>query len=118
MTLLALALLAIPTPVGMAQSSQTDNTSALVLSTSYPSQVIGINESPTIPLTLRATGQAQIVSLKMKEIPDGWTATFRGGSNIVNSVCFNLPSALSGWCCPSSLRVPSWVPRCLCTRAC
>lgn len=58
----------------------------LTVFTAYPSQEIGIGESVTIPLKLEVTTEPQTVQLSMKEIPEGWTATFRGGGKIINSV--------------------------------
>ncbi len=66
--------------------AQTEDTPDLVLFTDYPSRVIGFEESPTIRLTLRTGTKAQIVQLEMEEMPDGWTATFRGGGSIIKSV--------------------------------
>ena len=66
--------------------AQTEDAPDLVIFTSYPSQVIGFEESPTIRLTLRTGTEAQIVSLEMEELPEGWTATFRGGGSIIKSV--------------------------------
>lgn len=86
MALLTVVLLVIPASAGLAQTDQADDSPALILFTSYPSQVIGVGESPTIKLTLRATGQAQTAQLAMKEMPEGWTATFRGGSTLIKSV--------------------------------
>ena len=59
---------------------------SLSLFTSYPSQEIGIGESVSLPLKLDVTSQPQTVQLSMEQIPDGWTASFRGGGRIVDSV--------------------------------
>ena len=58
---------------------------SLTLYTDFPSQVSGIAETVSINLTLKITGPAQIVTLQMKDVPAGWTATFRGGGRIINS---------------------------------
>lgn len=58
----------------------------LVLFTDYPSQVIGFDESPSFDLTLRTRAEPQIVDLTMEEMPEGWTATFRGGGTVIRSV--------------------------------
>lgn len=85
-TLLTLASLIFSTPV-LAQSSEPPSESPqLVLFTSYPSQIVGVGETVSISLKLRAIGVAQIVRLEMKELPEGWIATFRGGSTDIQSV--------------------------------
>lgn len=61
-------------------------TPKLFLSTTYPSQVISVDENISLNLALEAEGQPQLVSLSMDKIPDGWTATFRGGGRIVKAV--------------------------------
>lgn len=58
---------------------------AFSLYTAYPAQVIGIGESVTLPLRLRAPA-AQIVQLETRNLPENWTATFRGANRIVQSV--------------------------------
>lgn len=79
-------LLISPTMV-LAQEGQPPATSSeLSLYTTYPSQVVGIGESVTFSLKLSAKSLSQIVQLKMSQIPDGWTATFRGGGQVVQSV--------------------------------
>jgi uncharacterized membrane protein len=54
--------------------------------TDYPSQVIGLGETVTFPLKIRTETNSQVVTLSAQGLPDGWTVTFRGGGNIVNSV--------------------------------
>jgi uncharacterized membrane protein len=80
-----LSLLSLPLPV-VAQTGPDADDAELVLFTDYPSQVIGFDESPSIKLTLRTGTEPQIVDLEMEEIPEGWTATFRGGSVVIRSV--------------------------------
>ncbi len=58
----------------------------LNLSTIYPSQVAELGESITLKLKLSAMGEAQTVQIAMGEMPEGWSATFRGGGRIINSV--------------------------------
>jgi uncharacterized membrane protein len=58
----------------------------LQLITPYPSQVIGIEETASLELSLRTGSEAQIVSLTVEELPEGWNASFRGGSQLVRSV--------------------------------
>lgn len=58
----------------------------LTVFTDYPSQVIGLGETVSFPLKLRAETKPQVVQLKTQGLPEGWTATFRGGGNVVTSV--------------------------------
>lgn len=86
--LLTLVLLALNTPApAMAQTGQPPgDPSDLTLFTSYPSQVIGIDENVTFTLKLRTETAPQVARLEMQQIPEGWTATFRGGGNIIRAV--------------------------------
>ena len=61
----------------------------LSISTTYPSQVVQLGESVSISLNIKAVNVAQTVEMSMGQMPDGWTATFRGGSRIVQSVYVN-----------------------------
>src|SRR5690554_4679973 len=85
--LLALALLFVPVHPVIAQTDQPQSGSAesLLLYTQYPSQMIGFGEVVTVPLKLRA-GEAQVVTLSVRDLPEGWEASFRGGSKIVDAV--------------------------------
>lgn len=80
-----LALLA-----GISQSAQaqtpTPEAPVFTLSTTYPGQTIGLDEDVTLSLRLRSTYPAQIVRLEVRDVPQGWTASFRGGGRIVQSV--------------------------------
>lgn len=86
--LLVLVLLALNTPApAMAQAGQPASSNpGLVLFTSYPSQVIGIDENVNVTLKLRTETTAQVVRLAMGQIPEGWTATFRGGGRVIKAV--------------------------------
>ncbi len=57
----------------------------LSIYTRYPSQVTEPGKPVNFPLTLKTDTRDQIVTLDMKELPDGWKATFRGGGRIVKS---------------------------------
>ena len=61
----------------------------LSISTTYPSQVVQLGESVSISLNVEAKNVAQTVEMSMGEMPEGWTASFRGGSRIVQSVYVN-----------------------------
>ena len=58
---------------------------ALFIYTKYPSQVTEPGKTVSFPLTLQTDTKPQIVKLSMKELPDGWKATFRGSGRIVKS---------------------------------
>ena len=58
----------------------------LTLFTQYPSQVVERGKTISFKLILRTQGDAQTVHLDMKNMPDGWKATFRGGGNVIKSV--------------------------------
>lgn len=77
--LAAALLLAAPQPA-LAQDGQ-----PLSIYTSYPSRIIGFGEVVTIPLKVQA-GAAQTVQLEVQGLPEGWNASFRGGSQIVDAV--------------------------------
>jgi len=97
-TLLILALLfAAPVPV-FAQDSQQETPTAtpdtqtqaeqdqpLTVFTTYPSRMVGFNETITVPLKLRS-GTAQTVALSLEDLPEGWNSSFRGGSTIIDAV--------------------------------
>ena len=67
--------------------AQTGSTGpALSVSTTYPNQVVELGESVTLSLKIEASEQDQIVQLSTADLPEGWTASFRGAGRIVNSV--------------------------------
>ncbi len=80
-----LILSAVPLGQALAQED-VPPPAALFLSTQYPAQVVGVDEAITLKLELEAEGEPQIVRLSMDKLPDGWTATFRGGGRIIESV--------------------------------
>ncbi len=58
----------------------------LTIFTSYPSQVTQLGETVTLALTLRTVGPSPLIArLDVRDAPEGWTATFRGGGRIVQS---------------------------------
>lgn len=57
----------------------------LSIFTTFPSQVIGLNENISIPLKVRA-GTPQTVQLSLEDVPEGWNIFFRGGGRNVNAV--------------------------------
>lgn len=64
----------------------------LLLSTEFPSQVVGIGETVTLGLKLRSATEPQIVDLSVSGLPDDWNAAFRGKNRSVSSV-FVAPEA-------------------------
>jgi uncharacterized membrane protein len=86
--LLLLTFLAFSGPIPVrAQSEPPANPSPeLTLITSYPSQMIGIGETVTLSLRLRAASTPQVVRLEVQNLPEGWNASFRGGGRVVQSV--------------------------------
>ena len=57
----------------------------LSISTTYPSMVIGIGEAVTFNLDIRSP-IPQIVELEVADLPQDWTAEFRGDGRIIESV--------------------------------
>jgi uncharacterized membrane protein len=78
-------LLATPFSALAQEATPQPDAPPLELFTRYPSQVIAIGQTVTLNMTLRSD-TSQVVGLEMAQLPDGWTATFRGGGNIVQSV--------------------------------
>ncbi len=96
-----LALICLATPVAALAQSETPTSTptvnpnpTLTFYTDYPSQVYGIGESISISLNLKTTAITQIVTLAMKDIPTGWTATFNGGGRAIQSA-YLIPDTVS-----------------------
>lgn len=85
--LFALFLIGLVNPVVAQEGSATPTATPwpLTLFTNYPSQVVGLGETVTIPLTLRGGTKPQVVQLETVKIPEGWTVTFRGGGKMIKS---------------------------------
>jgi len=77
---------AAPSVVKAQSTNPAAETGPLVLFTSYPSQVIGFGDVVSFDLKLRTGTEPQIVRLEMKDLPEGWNATFRGSNKTVQSV--------------------------------
>lgn len=60
-------------------------TSPLSISTDYPSMVIGMGEMVTVSLDIRSPS-SQVIDLDVSGLPAGWTAEFRGGGRVIQSV--------------------------------
>ena len=84
LVVLAIVLLFIVgVPATALAQTPTPSAPVFTLSTTYPSQTIGLGEDVTLSLKLRSTYPAQIVRLEMRQVAEGWTASFRGGGRIV-----------------------------------
>ena len=85
--LMILALLAATPLPALAQDSApaSPTPQPLTLYTQYPSQMIGFGEVVTVSLKLKA-GKPQTVRLEVQNLPAGWTASFRGGTKIIDAV--------------------------------
>jgi uncharacterized repeat protein (TIGR01451 family) len=68
-----------------AQAEPTPTPQPLTIFTSYPSQVVGMDETVTLALKVRA-GEPQVVQLSVEDAPTGWNLSFRGGGRTVSSV--------------------------------
>jgi len=75
---------ALSTPV-LAQEGQSQNARGLTLFTRYPAQETAIGENITFNLTLRTETSPQVVRLELQNLPQGWTATFRGGGKVIRA---------------------------------
>lgn len=79
LTMVFALLLSLPIQV------QAQDTQPLSIYTPYPSRMIGFGEVVTVPLKLRSS-TAQTVGLEVRNLPAGWSASFRGASQIVDAV--------------------------------
>jgi uncharacterized membrane protein len=57
----------------------------LTIFTNYPAQEAAIGELVNFALTLRSDSTPQIANLEVKDLPQDWTASFRGGSRVIES---------------------------------
>jgi len=80
---LSLMLATLFWPLSVQAAGSTTN---LFISTTYPSEVVQLGESVSISINVNATDTPQTVAMSMGEMPDGWTATYRGGGKIIESV--------------------------------
>jgi uncharacterized membrane protein len=62
-------------------------TDGLFISTTYPSQVVRAGDAVSISFDVEIVNLApQVVSLEVRDVPEGWRATFQGGGRVVHSV--------------------------------
>ncbi len=66
----------------------------LSITAEYPSVVVGIGEAITLDMTVRSP-VSQIVVLEVNQLPNGWTAEFRGGGKVIQSVYVEQNSSAS-----------------------
>jgi len=86
--ILVLSLFIMPFSVTAEEGTSTpeaDKTPELLLSTQYPSQEIGIGETVSIRLELSGY-PSQIAELEVKDVPEDWKVSFRGGGRVIHSV--------------------------------
>ena len=62
-----------------------DGVVGLTISSAYPSMVVGIGETVTLNMDIRSP-VSQPVELSVLNLPADWTAEFRGGGRVINSV--------------------------------
>lgn len=74
-------LIAAGTAPAMAQEGQRN----LFFYTRYPSQEATVGDTVTFKLTLGTETTPQIVRLGLRNVPNGWTATFRGDGRVIQS---------------------------------
>lgn len=86
--LLVAALVVGLAPVGvLAQEGEpTESSPSLTMHSDYPNLIIGRDENVTITLRLEAQGEPQVARLEVQGLPNGWTATFKGGGKAIKSV--------------------------------
>jgi uncharacterized membrane protein len=85
--LIVVALLAAtrPSPVAAQEEQPQAAPPELDFFTTFPSQVVGADDVINLDVTLRSD-ISQVVQLEAREIPEGWTVTFRGSGHQVKSV--------------------------------
>lgn len=52
----------------------------------YPARRAAVGDSVTFNLTVRGGSSAETVDLRAEGVPEGWTATFRGGGDVIQAV--------------------------------
>ena len=77
-------LSALATPLA-AQTDTGQTETGLTLTTPYPGLTVEPGDTASFDLTLSAPGTTT-VDLSVEGVPDGWTASFRGGGFVVNQV--------------------------------
>jgi uncharacterized membrane protein len=62
-----------------------DNAPKLTVFAEYPVRVVAAGESVTFDLTLRGGVSPETVYLDVQGLPESWTATFRGGGDVIEA---------------------------------
>ena len=60
-------------------------TPGLTLFTQYPAEEVAIGENVTLNLILRTGSTPETVKLELQDLPQGWTAMFKGGGRVVEA---------------------------------
>ncbi len=82
-TILLVLLVAVAGPA----FAQGGTSPEIVIFTRYPSRVIEPGKTPYFDLTIKNNGSsARFIRLSIRDLPEGWTATFRGGGDIIQAV--------------------------------
>lgn len=63
----------------------TENDPGLTAFTSYPVQEVAVGDNVTFDVKLRAA-TPQTVHLSVEDLPEGWTAVFKGGTKVIRAV--------------------------------
>jgi len=67
--------------------AQGGSSAELAIFTRYPSRVIEPGKTIYFDLTVKNNSSSpQLIRLKVKDLPEGWTATFRGAGDIIQAV--------------------------------
>lgn len=82
--ILLLALFSVP-PALADEGQQASAAQPLTFFTSFPAQEIAIGESVTFPLVLRTASSPQTAHFEVRDLPDGWTTTFKGGGHVIEA---------------------------------
>lgn len=85
--ILLIGLLALSFSTAFAQGDEPQNPGKVVLFTRYPSRVAELGKSISFSFTIRNdTDSPKILRLDVEDLPEGWTATFRGAGDVIRSV--------------------------------
>ena len=71
--------------IGLPVSARAASPVGLSISTTYPSMVVGIGETVTLNMSIDSPA-AQVVNLAVADLPQDWTAEFRGNGRVIESV--------------------------------
>ncbi|MGC9397689.1 MAG: NEW3 domain-containing protein [Anaerolineae bacterium] len=85
LTLILLAALAAPV-AAQEETPPVERAAALSLTTDYPVRKVVAGESVTFDLTVHGGATGETVYLDVQNLPEGWTATFKGGGDIIEAV--------------------------------